>query len=143
MAKRIYDDESELFTDLEEELSNSMLTSVDKIVKKIYKRNTEKMYNSYSPTSYKRRYDNKGFGDESNLESRVDEMGESFEYIMTNETLANGDNKRDRLDSYIEEGQYKWRKKPGKRPVYKWTQEEIDSTNEVENAIYRDLKSWL
>lgn len=143
MAKRIYDDELELFSDLEEKVSNSMLTSVDKIVKNIYKRNTEKMYDSYSPTYYKRRYDNKGFSDEGNLESRVDETGEFFEYIMTNETLANGDNKGNRLDSYIEEGRYTWKKKPEKRPVYEWTQEEIDATNEVEQAIYRDLKSWL
>ena len=56
MGKRIYDDEFELFSDLEEELSTSMLTSVDKAVKKVYKRNVEKMYDSYSPTYYKRRY---------------------------------------------------------------------------------------
>lgn len=143
MAKRIYDDEFELFSDLEEALSTSMLTSVDKIVKKVYKRNVEKMYDSYSPTYYKRRYDDKGFGDESNLESRVDETGDSFEYVMTNETLANGDNRGDRLDTYIEEGKYNWSRKPGKREVSKLTQQEIDSGNEVENTIYKDLKDWL
>lgn len=143
MSKRIYDDEFELFSDLEEELSTSMLTSVDKVVKKVYKRNVDKMYDSYSPTSYKRRYDDKGFGDESNLESRVDETGDSFEYIMTNETLANGDNRGNRLDEYIEEGSYNWSRRPGERPVYEWTQDEIDSSNEIENAIYKDLKDWL
>lgn len=143
MGKRIYDDEFELFSDLEEELTTSILTSVDKVVKKVYKRNVEKMYDSYSPTYYKRRYDDKGFGDESNLESRVDETGDSFEYIITNETLANGDNKGDRLDTYIEEGIYNWKRHPGKREIYSNTQEEIDSSNEVENAIYKDLKDWL
>ena len=143
MPKRIYDDEFELFSDLEEELSTSMLTSVDKVVKKVYKRNVEKMYDSYSPTYYKRRYDDEGFGDESNLESRVDETGDSFEYVMTNETLANGDNRGDRLDVYIEEGKYNWSRKPGKREVSKLTQQEIDSSSEVENAIYKDLKGWL
>lgn len=143
MAKRIYDDEFELFSDLEEELTTSILTSVDKVVKKVYKRNVEKMYDSYSPTYYKRRYDDKGFGDESNLESRVDETGDSFEYVMTNETLANGDNRGDRLDTYIEEGKYNWKRHPGKREIYSNTQEEIDSSSEVENAIYKDLKDWL
>lgn len=143
MAKRIYDDDTELFGDLEEAITNSLLTSVDRKVKKIYKGNVKKMYNSYDRTSYIPRYDKGGFLDEDNWESRVDETGDSFEYVMTNETLANGDNRGDRLDTYIEEGKYNWSRKPGKRPVYEWTQEEIDSSSEVENAIYKDLKDWL
>ncbi|WP_133014898.1 hypothetical protein [Clostridium cuniculi] len=143
MAKRIYDDDTELFGDLEEVITNSLLTSVDRKVKKIYKGNVKKMYNSYDRTSYIPRYDKGGFLDEDNWESRVDETGDSFEYIMTNETLANGDNRGDRLDTYIEEAKYNWSRKPGKRPVYEWTQEEIDSSSEVENAIYKDLKDWL
>lgn len=143
MAKRIYDDDTELFGDLEEAITNSLLTSVDRKVKKIYKGNVKKMYNSYDRTSYIPRYDKGGFLDEDNWESRVDETGDSFEYVMTNETLANGDNRGDRLDTYIEEGKYNWSRKPGKRPVYEWTQEEIDSSSEVENAIYKDLKGWL
>ena len=143
MAKRIYDDDTELFGDLEEAITNSLLTSVDRKVKKIYKGNVKKMYNSYDRTSYIPRYDKGGFLDEDNWESRVDEAGDSFEYIMTNETLANGDNRGDRLDAYIEEGKYSWSRKPEKRPVYEWTQEEIDSSNEVENAIYKVLKDWL
>lgn len=143
MAKNEYDDDTELFSDLEEVITNSLLTSVDRKVKKIYKGNVKKMYNSYDRTSYIPRYDKGGFLDEDNWESRVDETGDSFEYIMTNETLANGDNRGDRLDAYIEEGKYSWSRKPEKRPVYEWTQEEIDSSNEVENAIYKDLKDWL
>lgn len=143
MAKRIYDDDAELFGDLEEAITNSLLTSVDRKVKKIYKSNVKKMYNSYDRTSYMPRYDKGGFLDEDNWESSVNELSDTFEYIITNETLANGDNKGDRLDTYIEEGKYNWSRKPGKRPVYEWTQEEIDSSNEVENAIYKDLKDWL
>ena len=143
MAKRIYDDDAELFGDLEEAITNSLLTSVDRKVKKIYKSNVKKMYNSYDRTSYMPRYDKGGFLDEDNWESSVNELSDTFEYIITNETLANGDNKGDSLDTYIEEGKYNWSRKPGKRPVYEWTQEEIDSSNEVENAIYKDLKDWL
>ena len=143
MAKRIYDDDTELFGDLEEAITNSLLTSVDRKVKKIYKGNVKKMYNSYDRTSYIPRYDKGGFLDEDNWESRVDETGDSFEYVMTNETLANGDNKGDRLDTYIEEGKYNWSRKPGKREVSKLTQQEIDSSDEIENAIYKDLKDWL
>lgn len=143
MTKRIYDDDTELFGDLEEAITSSLLTSVDKKVKKIYKGNVKKMYNSYDRTSYIPRYDKGGFLDEDNWESRVDETGDSFEYIMTNETLANGDNRGNRLDEYIEEGSYNWSRRPGERPVYEWTQDEIDSSNEIENAIYKDLKDWL
>lgn len=143
IGKRIYDDEFELFNDLKDELSTSMLTSVDKVVKKKYRDNVKKMYNSYNPTYHQRRYDNDGFLDEDNWQSSIDEMGDSFEYIMTNETLANGDDRGDRLDKYIEEGIYSWRRHPGKREVYFDTQNEIDSSNEVENAIYKDLRDWL
>lgn len=142
MAKRIYDDDTELFGDLEEAITNSLLTSVDRKVKKIYRGNVEKMYNSYEQTYYPRRYDDGGFLDEDNWQSSIDELGDTFEYIMTNETLANGDNRGDRLDTYIEEGIYNWKRSPGKRPVYEWTQEEIDSSNEIENVIYKDLKDW-
>ena len=41
MRKRIYDDEFELFSDLENDLTTSMLTSVDRKVRKVYKRNVE------------------------------------------------------------------------------------------------------
>ena len=143
MTKRIYDDDTELFGDLEEAITSSLLTSVDKKVKKMYKGNVKKMYNSYDRTSYIPRYDKGGFLDEDNWESRVDETDDSFEYIMTNETLANGDNRGNRLDEYIEEGSYNWSRRPGERPVYEWTQDEIDSSNEIENAIYKDLKDWL
>ena len=62
----MYDDEFELFNDLKDELSTSMLTSVDKVVKKVYRDNVKKMYDSYNPTYYQRRYDNDGFLDENN-----------------------------------------------------------------------------
>lgn len=141
--KKIYDDEFELFSDLEEELSTSMLTSVDKVVKKVYKRNVEKMYNSYNPTYYQRRMENGGFGDEDNLESRVDETGDSFEYIMTNETKPVYDTNY-RLDEIIESGEgYTWKRYPKARQVSEWVQDDLDSSNEIENAIYKDLKDWL
>lgn len=143
MARKEYNNLDELFNDLKDELSTSMLTSVDKVVKKVYRDNVKKMYDSYNPTYYQRRYDDGGFLDENNWQSSIDETGDSFEYVMTNETLANGDDRGDKLDTYIEEGIYSWEKSPKKRPVYEWTQEEIDSSNEVENAIYKDLKDWL
>lgn len=143
MARKEYDNLDELFNDLKDELSTSMLTSVDKVVKKVYRDNVKKMYDSYNPTYYQRRYDNDGFLDENNWQSNIDEMGDSFEYVMTNETKPMYDTNY-RLDEIIESGEgYTWKRHPKKRPVYEWTQEEIDSDNEVENAIYKDLKDWL
>lgn len=143
MGRKAYDDEFELFSDLENDITNSMLTSVDKTVKKVYKRNVDKMYNSYNPTYYQRRMENEGFGDKDNWQSSVDCVDDTFEYVMTNETLANGDNRGDRLDTYVEEGIYNWKRHPGKREVYSNSQDELDSSNEVENAIYKDLKDWF
>lgn len=143
MGRKAYDDEFELFGDLKNDITNSMLTSVDKTVKKVYKRNVDKMYNSYNPTYYQRRMENEGFGDKDNWQSSLDCVGDTFEYVMTNETLANGDNRGDRLDTYIEEGIYNWKRHPGKREVYSNSQDELDSSNEVENAIYKDLKEWF
>lgn len=143
MGNKAYDDEFELFGDLKNDITNSMLTSVDKAVKKVYKRNVDKMYSSYKATYYPRRMENGGFGDEDNWQNSVDCVGDTFEYVMTNETLANGDNRGDRLDTYIEEGIYNWKRHPGKREVYSNSQDELDSSNEVENAIYKDLKEWF
>lgn len=143
MARKEYNNLDELFGDLENDITNSMLTSVDKAVKKVYKRNVDKMYNSYNPTYYQRRMENEGFGDKDNWQSSVDCAGDTFEYVMTNETLANGDNRGNRLDTYIEEGIYNWKRHPGKREVYSNSQDELDSSNEVENAIYKDLKEWF
>lgn len=143
MTKKIYDEYDELFSDLEEELSTSMLTSVDKAVKKVYKRNVEKMYDSYNPTYYQRRMESGGFGDEDNLESIVDCMGDTFEYVMTNETKPAYDANY-RLDEIIESGEgYTWKRHPKARPVYEKTQDELDTSNEIENAIYKDLKDWF
>lgn len=142
MTKKDYDDLDDLFNDLEESITNSMLTSVDQKVKKIYRNNVDKMYHAYTPSHYQRRMENGGFGDEDNWHSNIDYAGDAFEYVMTNETEPSNYAPY-RLDEIIEEGIYDWKRRPQKREVYFDTQNEIDSSNEIENAIYKDLKDWF
>lgn len=139
MSKKDYDDLDELFNDLENEITNSMLVgSVNKVVKETYRDNVDRMYDEYE-SSYERRGNDGGFGDIGNLEEDISVIGNSFEYTLINETEAVNDTRR--LDYLIEEGIYDYGNAPS-RPVYSWTNEELNS-GLVEKALERDLKDWL
>lgn len=139
MSKKDYDDLDELFNDLENEITNSMLVgSINKVAKETYRKNVDRMYDEYESSYDRRGYDG-GFGDSGNLEEDLSVVGDSFEYTLTNETEAVNDTRR--LDYLIEEGIYDYGEAPA-RPVYEWTQEELDS-GLVEKALERDLKEWL
>lgn len=135
MAKNEYDDIDDLFADLEMDLIDIMSSEVDEVTKEVYENQVDYMYEEYDRTHYNPRYKNSGFADRSNWNSKVKKIGDIVEYSMENTTLANGDNKGDRLDKYIEEGRYNWKKYPEKRPIYSRTQEILDGTAHVEMAI--------
>lgn len=135
MARNDYDSSDELFADLEMDLIDIMSGEVDEVAKEVYENQVDYMYEEYDRTYYNPRYKNNGFADRDNWKSEVKKIGDIVEYSMENTTLANGDNKGERLDKYIEEGRYNWRKYPGKRPIYSRTQEILDGTSHVEMAI--------
>lgn len=142
MAKKDYDDLDELFNDLEDEITTSMLVgSVSKRVRETYSNNVEKMYDSYESNYIRRGYWNGGFGDENNWETEVTINGDSFEYTLTNEAKPVYDTEY-RLDEIIEEGIYDYGNAP-ERPVYEWTSEELNSGNIIEKALEKDLKDWI
>lgn len=139
MSKKDYDDLDDLFNDLENEITNSMLVgSVNKVVKETYRDNVDRMYDEYE-SSYERRGNDGGFGDCENWQEDISVIGNSFEYTLTNETEAVNDTRR--LDYLIEEGIYDYGDAP-QRPVYERTNEELNS-GLVEKALERDLKDWL
>lgn len=145
MAKNEYEDIEELLADLSSDLVDIMSDEVDEVAKEIYENQVDYMYEEYDRTYYKPRYkSNGGFADKDNWNSEVKKIGDIVEYSMENTALANGDNKGDRLDQYIEEGEYEWRRYPNKRPVYSRTQEILDRTSHVEMAIDNGLskRGW-
>lgn len=135
MAKNEYDDELELFADLEDDLADIMSNEVDKVVKEFYEEQVDHMYKEFKPEVYCRRYESGGFKDKDNWQSKVKKAKDVVEYTMENTTKANGDNKGDRLDEYIEEGIYGWEKHPNARPVYERTQNILNSTPDLDIAI--------
>lgn len=143
MTRNDYDNLDDLFNDLEDEITNSMLAGeVNKVVKEVYADNVERMYSTYEPNYYIRRgYSNGGFGDEDNWETNVTINGDNLELELTNEAKPVND-KNYRLDEIIEEGIYDYGNAP-KRPVYEWTSEELNSSNIIEKALEKDLKDWI
>lgn len=137
------DDLESILDELKSEISTSMLAgSINNVVKEVYKKNIDKMYDSYEPTYYMRRGYNGGFGDENNWETSVSDSKDSLELELTNEAKPMYDTQH-RLDTIIEEGMYDYNTNPGKREVYQWTQDEIDSSNIIEKALEEDLKEWF
>ena len=143
MTKKDYDDLDDLFNDLESDLIDIMTDEVDKVVKKVYENQVDYMYDEYDRTYYEPRYKNDGFADEDNWRSEVTKKGDALEYTMKNTTMTNGDNVG-RLDRYIEQGIYNWKRHPNKRPVYARSQEILDGTSHVDIALSEGLskKGW-
>ena len=144
MAKRIYDDELELLSELQSDLMDIMAGEVDEVAKEVYENQVNYMYEEYDRTYYNPRYKNNGFADRDNWKSEVKKIGDIVEYTMENTTMANGDDKGNRLDQYIEQGRYGWRKHPGERPVYARTQNILDETSHVDMALEDGLskRGW-
>ena len=134
MAKNEYDDELELFADLENDLADIMASEVDKAAKEVYEEQVDYMYDEFEPEVYRRRYENGGFKDKDNWQSEVKNIKDTIEYTMENTTGTNGDDVG-RVDYYIENGIYGWKRRPPKRPVYERTQNILDSTPALDIAI--------
>ena len=139
MAKNEYDDELELFADLENDLADIMASEVDKVVKEFYEEQVDHMYKEFKPEVYCRRYENGGFKDKDNWQSEVKNIKDTIEYTMENTTGTNGDDVG-RVDYYIENGIYGWKRRPPKRPVYGRTQNILDSTSTLDITIEDGFK---
>ena len=144
MARNEYDSSDELFADLEMDLIDIMSGEVDEVAKEVYENQVDYMYEEYDRTYYNPRYKNNGFADRDNWKSEVKKIGDIVEYTMENTAMANGDDKGNRLDQYIEQGRYGWRKHPGERPIYARTQNILNETSHVDMALEDGLskRGW-
>ena len=99
----------------------------------------EEIYNGdFQPRYYQRRYKNGGFGDENNI--NINKISSDVIEI-TNDTLANGDDYGERLDSIIEEGNYKWRRHPEARPVFEITNQKLNENRILEKIAKKEFES--
>lgn len=119
---------------------------LDKDIRDAYREEVEYMYDEYNPTQYIRRFDNKGFSDDTNwnTEININKRG-NIEYILTNETETS-ENSPYRLDDIIEEGnKYTWKnsgiyKSQLSRPVYERTMDKLEKERIVEETLEKELK---
>ena len=151
MARRKeYDSLDELFTDLVQDIEDSMRGNVDKKVKQIYKSHAEQSYREYSPkypnASRYRRGESGSFADEDNFKEEVEVNGDTLTYTLENHRETDCDcaycrSKRIRIDQYIENG-IAGRSRIKAKLVYEQAQKQIDS--EIENIIINELtnKGW-
>lgn len=108
-------------------------------IKEVYKEEVDYSYSEFEPLSYKRRYDNSGFGDENNWDIKVGLKSNSVTLELINETKAV--NSPSRLDMIIEEGVYDWNGlMPKKRPVYERTSDRLKGEQVTENTLKSELK---
>lgn len=139
------DDVSNLLMELQKDILRVSDSKLDKEIRDVYREEVDFMYEEYNPTQYKRRYDNKGFIDETNWDTEVNiSKTGNIEYTLTNETETSGRGLY-RLDEIIEEGKYTWKnsqiyKDQQKRPVYERTENRLASEQVVENILDSELK---
>ena len=109
----------------------------------------EVVYNAYSPTYYERRCEDGGLSDKENMEHDIEETANGF--IISVKNITKGNDEYSEAEGYttgyiadiIEEGKgygYGLDNIIGARPFNEESQEEIDSTNRIENTIIRELK---
>lgn len=149
MAKKDYEDFSELFNDLEEDIINSMQDGIDKKVKSIYKTKAEQSYRDYTPRTNRSRFRNGlsgSFADEENFKEEVKREGDSIVYTLENHRETDCDceycrSKKIYLAPLIEDG-IAGKSKIKAKLVYEKTQEEIDKS--IEDIIMNELskKNW-
>lgn len=151
MAKKNdYDSLDELFTDLVQDIEDSMRGNVDKKVKKIYKSHAEQSYRDYSPkypnASRFRRGESGSFADEDNFKEEVEVNGDTLTYTLENHRETDCDcaycrSKKIRIDTFIENG-VAGKASIKSKLVYENTQKSVDE--QIENIIINELtnKGW-
>lgn len=131
-----------LLIELEKDILRSMDGKITQEVKQVYSEEVDNMYREYTPNYYERRYNDKGFGDDSLWDVDVNLTNNGVDLTLINE--ADAVNSNVRLDTLIEEGLYDWKNSPNERPVYERTQNRLDSEQIIENILESELrkKGW-
>lgn len=148
-------------TQLETDITDTVVNDCKQVVEEKFHENSNKIYDKYTPWGwkYKRRRENGGYGDKSNISTQIINNGKGDITLLTsNDTKGVGDAYGYYIDEIIEEGgdeKYTWRHSGGSgkagigypddfplpRPVSEWTMDELNETNIIENTIEKSLKA--
>lgn len=101
---------------------------------------SNQIYDEFEPYVYERRYENGGFGDPDNIHMEVQETGNGVEVVLTNDTLANGDNEGEYLDYYVDNGIYEWNRKPPERHFMEYSKNIIEENDLIKKVIKKGLQ---
>ena len=123
---------------LSQEIAKSINNSDE--LKEAVNQGSKQIYDEFEPMTYQRRYENGGFGDPDNIDMEVEVTGNGVEVILTNNTLANGDNEGEYLDYYIDNGIYEWNRKPPERHFMEYSKNIIEENDLVKKVIKKGLQ---
>lgn len=102
------------------------------------------VYDAYTPKTYERRYDNGGLYDRKNIQVTAMPTGNGVDISITNNTIADGWDKGEYLDSIIEfgtalEGDDSVPDYAKPRPFIEPTEEEINEKNVIQKILKENL----
>lgn len=140
MAKK-NDDITNILAELQEDILRITDFEIDNKVRDAYQEEVEWMYAEYTPKSYERRYEDKGFIDETNWDTEVNiNKRGNISYSFINETET-ANNSPYRLDQIIETGKgYNWNTIVPARPVYERTMDKLEKEQIIEETLEKALK---
>ena len=123
---------------LSQEIAKSINNSDE--LKEAVNQGSKQIYDEFEPMTYQRRYEEGGFGDTDNIDMEVEVTGNGVEVTLTNNTLANGDNEGEYLDYYIDNGIYKWNRKPPERHFMEYSKNIIEENDLIKKVIKKGLQ---
>ena len=138
-----FNDIDALFNALLNDIKDSVSEEVSKEMIKIEQEHIDsQVYSTYTPKEYSRRLDNGGLRSEGNMQSTISDSKDGIEVTVHNSTTGNSQYRNywgSEIQNFIEEGIYMWNCDCPPRPFIDDTQEEIDNSNRIEEAVERAL----
>lgn len=138
-----FNDIDALFNALLDDIKDSVSEEVSKEMIKIEQEHIDsQVYSTYTPKEYSRRLDNGGLRSEGNMKSTISDSKDGIEVTVHNSTTGNSQYRNywgSEIQNFIEEGIYMWNCDCPPRPFIDDTQEEIDNSNRIEEAVERAL----
>ena len=139
-----FNDIDALFNALLDDIKDTVSEEVSKEMIKIEQEHIDsQVYGAYTPKEYNRRLDNGGLRSEENMQSTINRINDGVEVTVHNSTTGNPQYRNyweGEIQNFIEEGIYMWNgQMPPPRPFIDDTQEEIDNSNRIEEAVERAL----
>ena len=145
-----FNTEAEILKYAQSMIQKSQKTQKSNVRKTVGDANTRavesEVYAKYTPEQYDRRGRRGGLADERNVEViSVQSSGNTTQVTLENMTLGNDSMRGEKISDLIETGEGKWYNPNGAwsepRPFVDVIVNELNSTDELRNALVKDLKN--